>query len=119
MLCDCSTWVCDEVRKLEAELDALRKDVESLRGSCKALGSENKHLKRENKRQSRAIAAAAVTALPATDALVEALEDMLHASHVRPSCQDGIVDRCRCVTCTDDRAREALATYRASQRKEG
>lgn len=38
------------------------------------------------------------------EALRQSVKDMLYAQHVRPSCQDGIVDRCRCWNCSSDRA---------------
>ena len=40
--------------------------------------------------------------------LRECLLDVLEAEFVRPSCQSGSVQRCRCYSCSKDRAIAAL-----------
>lgn len=60
-----------------------------------------------------------IVAAMARDAegLAEALEDMLWCLQVRPSCQRGLVERCRCASCSIPRSQNAIAAHRAG--KEG
>ena len=45
--------------------------------------------------------------------LVEALQDLMYAASVRPSCQAGAITKCCCFKCADERARAALAEAEA------
>jgi len=53
-------------------------------------------------------AAHIVKCVNAHDALVDALKDMFFAHTMKPSCQDGVVDRCKCVDCANERSFQAL-----------
>ena len=48
------------------------------------------------------------------ETLCECLRDVLQAEFVRPSCQAGMMQRCRCYSCSKTRAMDAIATGRKS-----
>jgi hypothetical protein len=54
-------------------------------------------------------AIAAWNTRPLEDELLEALKDFKWAAMIRPSCQEDVVDKCRCLTCAGVRVDAAIA----------
>ena len=70
----------------------LATDYDALHAEAEALRAENAKLR---------------TALAERDAV---LRDWHYAARVRPSCQAGVVERCRCITCCEKRGNALLSS---------
>jgi len=97
--CDCMSEMAwgDYVRAseydaLQSRLDAAERNVKHWQGLAVT---------------NRNVADAALAKLAERDAV---LRDWRHAAHVRPSCQLGVVERCRCMRCVESRTDALLSS---------
>lgn len=65
------------------------------------------HIVGATKLVREAEAAARAEVEPLVRQMLAANSDLLYAMRVRPSCQARLIDRCRCLFCSTDRAHEA------------